>query len=91
LHESDTVHQLIWWRYSEYLASLKDAEYRDAVFRHIDQEDSLRSVTYQLELLTTVGFTQVEILHKNLPRRDKGKLAMNLAGSETSLPSMSWA
>jgi len=45
--------------------SLKDEEYRDAVFRYIDQEDSPRSVSCQLDLLKKVGFAQVEILHKN--------------------------
>lgn len=64
-HESAAVHQMMWHRYGVYLTSLKDAQYRDEVFRYIDQEDSPRSVTYQMDLLRKVGFDQLEILHKN--------------------------
>ena len=38
---------------------------RDHVFGHIEQEDTPRSLTYQLELLERVGFTPVDVLHKN--------------------------
>lgn len=64
-HETTAVHEMMWARYGEYLVSLKDSEYRDQVFAYIDREDSPRPVTYQLDLLRRVGFSQVEILHKN--------------------------
>jgi len=32
---------------------------------YIDKEDSPRSVTYQIGLMRKVGFTSVEVLHKN--------------------------
>ncbi len=64
-HESQAVQHLMWTRYGDYLADLGDEEYRDKVFRYIDQEDSPRPVTYQLALLSRVGFTNVELLHKN--------------------------
>ncbi|MCA9231516.1 MAG: class I SAM-dependent methyltransferase [Planctomycetales bacterium] len=64
-HESAAVHELMWNRYGEYLSSIGDAEYRDMVFSYIDKEDTPRPVTYQLELLRSVGFGQVELLHKN--------------------------
>ena len=67
LVESSTseVQALMWRRYGEYLASFKDEAYRDAVFAYVAKEDTPRSVTFQLELLRTVGFSEVEILHKN--------------------------
>ena len=52
--------------YGDYLVGLKDADYRDAVFAYIAKEDSPRSLMYQLNLLSKVGFRQVDILHKNL-------------------------
>jgi len=35
------------------------------VFGYIEQEDTPRSLTYQLELLARVGFVRVDVLHKN--------------------------
>ncbi|SMG28154.1 tRNA (cmo5U34)-methyltransferase [Sphingobacterium psychroaquaticum] len=52
--------------YGTYLTGLKDEAYRDAVFAYIEKEDSPRSLVYQLDLLRSVGFSTVDILHKNL-------------------------
>ena len=52
-------------RYGEYLAQLKDEAYRDQVFAYIEKEDTPRSLMFQLELLREVGFSTVEVLHKN--------------------------
>ncbi len=65
MHETEAVQEMMWSRYGEYLVTLKDSTYRDKVFEYIDREDSPRPVTYQLELLRSVGFSQVELLHKN--------------------------
>lgn len=51
--------------YGQYLVDLKDEAYRDQVFAYIEKEDSPRSLTYQLNLLQKVGFTLVDVLHKN--------------------------
>ena len=59
------IQSLMWRRYGEYLASFKDEAYRDAVFAYVAKEDTPRSVTFQLDLLRTAGFNEVEILHKN--------------------------
>ena len=64
-HETPAVQALMWDRYGEYLTSFNGPEYRDKVFAYIDQEDSPRPVTWQLNLLRSVGFSQVELLHKN--------------------------
>lgn len=64
-HESDAVHQMMWHRYGEYLTAVDGPQYRDKVLAYIDKEDSPRPVTFQLNLLRDVGFTSVELLHKN--------------------------
>lgn len=53
-------------KYGEYLTDLKDEQYRDHVFDYIEHEDTPRSLIYQLNLLTQVGFKNVDVLHKNL-------------------------
>ena len=52
-------------RYGEYLTQLKDEAYRDQVFAYVEKEDTPRSLMFQLDLLRQVGFSQVEVLHKN--------------------------
>jgi len=64
-HANETVQQLMWKRYGDYLTGLKDEAYRDQVFAYIEQEDTPRSLMFQLDLLRAVGFTDVEVLHKN--------------------------
>lgn len=64
-HETPAIDSLMWHRYGEYLTALGGPEYRDRVFDYIDREDSPRPVTYQLDLLRAVGFSRVELLHKN--------------------------
>ncbi len=56
----------IWEKYGDYLEGIGGPEYREKVLAYIDLEDSPRSVNYQLDLMKKSGFTQVEILHKNL-------------------------
>jgi tRNA (cmo5U34)-methyltransferase len=57
----------MWQRYGQYLEGLKDTTYRDDVFGYIQQEDTPRSLNYQMDLLRQAGFAQVEVLHKNGP------------------------
>jgi len=64
-HEMVGVQDLMWERYGAYLESLGGEEYRRKVFDYIDREDSPRPVTYQLDLLRRVGFSEVDLLHKN--------------------------
>jgi tRNA (cmo5U34)-methyltransferase len=68
LIECDTpaVRPVLWDRYGDYLAGLQNAEFRDAVFAYIEEEDSPRPLVYQLDLLRKVGFRSVEVLHKHL-------------------------
>ena len=62
-HETRTIDEIMWARYGEYLVSLESEH--DKVLAYIDKEDSPRPVTYQLELLRSVGFAHIELLHKN--------------------------
>jgi tRNA (cmo5U34)-methyltransferase len=64
-HSDARVQALMWERYGEYLARLKDADYRDHVFAYVTKEDTPRPLLFQLDLLRHVGFNGVEILHKN--------------------------
>ena len=52
-------------RYGDYLTRLKGEAYRDQVFAYIEQEDTPRPLLFQIDMLRKVGFSQVEILHKN--------------------------
>lgn len=64
-HENDGIRQMMWNRYGDTLEQSGGTTYRNSVFDYIDREDSPRSLTYQLSLLRDVGFTLVEVLHKN--------------------------
>jgi len=52
-------------RFSDHLVAFKDESYRDTVFTWIEQEDTPRPLMFQLNLMTEVGFRDVDILHKN--------------------------
>ena len=64
--DNESLNNYIWNKYGNYLESLGGKEYREKVLDYIEKEDSPRSVTYQLSLMQNVGFSKVEILHKNL-------------------------
>jgi tRNA (cmo5U34)-methyltransferase len=66
-HSTQAVQSLIWRRYGEFLTNLKGDKYRDQVFAYVEHEDTPRSLIYQHDLLREVGFSRVEILHKNGP------------------------
>lgn len=59
------IQSLMWNRYGEFLANQRGPDYRDEVFGYIQKEDTPRSLVFQLDLLREVGFSRVEILHKN--------------------------
>jgi tRNA (cmo5U34)-methyltransferase len=60
------IQKLMRQQNGEYLTRLKDDPYRDHVFAYVEKEDTPRSLLFQLDLLRQVGFSQVEILHKNV-------------------------
>lgn len=65
-HDHPGIHAAMWKRYGHYLARLKDEAYREKVFAYIEQEDSPRSLEFQLQVLRDVGFQHVQVLHKHL-------------------------
>jgi len=64
-HTAGPIQQMMWARYGDYLANLKDEAYRDAVYAYVAKEDTPRPLLYQVDLLRRVGFGSVDILHKN--------------------------
>ena len=68
LVESSTpaIEKLMRTRYGEYLTQLKNEAYRDQVFAYVEQEDTPRPLVFQLDMLREVGFSQVDVLHKNV-------------------------
>jgi tRNA (cmo5U34)-methyltransferase len=63
--EFPAVQSIQWKRYGEYLAKLKNEAYRQEVFAYVEKEDTPRSLMFQVDLMRSVGFSGVEILHKN--------------------------
>ncbi len=64
-HQHPPVQALMKARYGEYLSAQRGDEYRETVFSYIEKEDTPRSILFQVDLLREVGFSAVEILHKN--------------------------
>jgi tRNA (cmo5U34)-methyltransferase len=70
-HSHPAIESVMRKRYGEYLESLKGGgeagrAYREHVFAYIAEEDTPKSLLYQLDLLRTVGFRDLDILHKNV-------------------------
>ena len=64
-HTIPAVQTLMWHRYGEYLTALRDEAYKDHVFAYVEREDTPRPLVFQLDLLRRVGFSDVDVLHKN--------------------------
>jgi len=65
-HTFPEIEKRMWKRYGDYLERFKDKAYRDHVFGYIEREDTPRPLPFQLDLLRTVCFSDVEVLHKNI-------------------------
>jgi len=64
--DNSLIHEYTMEQYGDYLEGLAGKEYRKTVLDYVEREDSPRSILYQLDLMKKVGFSQVEILHKNV-------------------------
>jgi len=64
-HDSELIKKLFEDKYSSYLESLGGPEFRQKVWDYVNYEDTPRSLNYQLALLARVGFSRIEVLHKN--------------------------
>jgi tRNA (cmo5U34)-methyltransferase len=65
-HAMPAIEARMWERYGRYLVAFRDEAYRDHVFSYVQQEDTPRPLAFQLELLRSAGFRDLEILHKNV-------------------------
>ncbi len=65
IQDNEELNQIVWKMYATYLQQLGGEEYQQKVFDYIEKEDTPRSMTFQLDLMKKVGFSSVEILHKN--------------------------
>ncbi|HSI36533.1 MAG: methyltransferase domain-containing protein [Phycisphaerae bacterium] len=61
------VRAVMWERYAAYLVGFKGQAYRDEVFAYIEAEDTPRSVGFQMGVMREVGFSGIDVLHKNGP------------------------
>lgn len=64
-HGSPAIQDIMEAQYGRYLEHVGGCAYKDKVMRIIDQEDSPRTLPFQLNMLLEVGFAGVEVLHKN--------------------------
>jgi len=64
-HDEPAIEALMRARYGDYLVEQGGDAYRDKVFAYVEAEDTPRSLPYQLDLLRRVGFSRLEVLHKN--------------------------
>ena len=64
--DTELLNDYFMERYGDYLEELNGKEYRQKVLAYVAKEDSPRSMNYQLDLMKQVGFSKVEILHKNM-------------------------
>ncbi|MBS1567260.1 MAG: class I SAM-dependent methyltransferase [Bacteroidetes bacterium] len=64
-HQSKAISRLFEDRYGDYIETLGGPEYRQKVMDYVAYEDTPRSLNYQLALLAKVGFSSIDVLHKN--------------------------
>lgn len=65
-HELPAIDADMVRRFGAYLTGLKGEAYRDHVLGYIDDEDTPRSLGYQMGVALKAGFHTVEVLHKHL-------------------------
>lgn len=86
-HEIPAVETLQSERYADYLRGVGGDDYAERIFEFIRQEDTPRSLRYQLELMRQAGFSRIDVLHKNAAFaafggvRDSGLPGIRAAGS----------
>jgi tRNA (cmo5U34)-methyltransferase len=65
IHDLPAINTGMWTRFGAYLSNLKGEAYRDHVLGYIDDEDTPRSLGYQMGVALKAGFSTVEVLHKH--------------------------
>ena len=64
-HDTPAIQKMMSDRWGDYLVGFRDEAYRDAVFAYVEIEDTPHTLLFQTDLMRTVGFEAVEVLHKN--------------------------
>jgi len=64
-HQSEWINKLFEDEYGRHLEEFGGPEYRQNVLDYVNYEDTPRSLNYQLSLLAKVGFSAIDVLHKN--------------------------
>jgi tRNA (cmo5U34)-methyltransferase len=64
-HDAPAIQKLMWQKYGDYLTDFRDEAYRETVFAYVGEEDTPRSLLYQVDMMRKVGFRTVDIVHKN--------------------------
>ncbi len=64
-HSLPGVRAVMWEKYGEYLTQLNGEAYRAHIFADIEQEDTPRPLSFQIQMLQKAGFAEIEILHKH--------------------------
>ncbi|MHA4895771.1 class I SAM-dependent methyltransferase [Pedobacter sp. PWIIR3] len=64
-HDLPQIQELFEQIYGDYLTDIGGKEFQQKVFDYIEKEDTPRSLGFQMDLLKKVGFSHVEVLHKN--------------------------
>lgn len=84
--DTEILNEYIRERYGDYLETLGGKEYRQKVLDYVEKEDSPRSMNYQLDLMKKVGFSKVEILHKNMCFGAFGGIKESKSDEDTGAP-----
>lgn len=64
-YDNANLQALQMQRYGEYLTQQKDEEYKNEIFKRIEQSDTPESSSFLMQTLHKVGFSEVDIVHKN--------------------------
>lgn len=64
-HESPAIESLMTDRYAEFLRGVGGDDFQKTVFAYIEEEDTPRPMTWQIDRLRAAGFASVDVLHKS--------------------------
>jgi tRNA (cmo5U34)-methyltransferase len=64
-HDIESVNKIQLNRYKKYLIELKNEKYQKSVFDYIEKEDTPEPVSFIMQAMYKVGFSKVDIIHKN--------------------------
>lgn len=64
-HEIPAVEEMQRERYVDYLCSVGGGEYAAGIMAYVEEEDSPRPLTFQLDLMRANGFSRIDVLLKN--------------------------